>query len=149
MKNKYLLVLTILFMQVSLLKADKIITVTVCGPSTYGYNVQERHNYENNTHHLNCTQGGNEPCKWSRNPQVLINNNNLIPFDLIFRDDFGNIMPIDNVALNNALNNQITNGMMSGTLIFDNLFIQYSILPEGGLSDCTNITISISTCCEN
>lgn len=149
MNIKYIFGFIFLFLQLGLVKAEKIITVEVCGSNTYGYYVTESHDYDREIHALRCIQGENEQCKWTTNPQVVVNNNNLIPLDLVFKDNLDNIIQVDNVALNNALNNQISNGLMSGSIYFSNLLIQFSITPVNPLSSCTNIVISITPCCGN
>lgn len=149
MRIKYIFVFVFFLLHLGLLKADKIITVDLCGNNTYGYYVTESHDYEREIHALRCVQGDNKQCKWITNPGIVVNNNNLIPLDLVFKDNLGNIMQVDNFALNNALNNQISNGLMSGSIYFANLLIQFSITPESINSNCTSIVISITSCCGN
>jgi hypothetical protein len=153
MKAKYLCVLIVLFFHVSFLKAEekgKVIFVTVCGNGNNGnYYVQESHDYDGNVHTLKCTNGDNQPCKWQKNPQVVTNNNYLIPIDLVFKDNLGNVMPVDVISLNNALSNQISNGQMSGTILFANLLIGFSVTSDANSTNCKDVSIIISLCCEN
>ncbi|MCB9246697.1 MAG: hypothetical protein H6606_09740 [Flavobacteriales bacterium] len=134
----------ITFLCIKGLYAEKVITVIVCGSGT-GYYVQEQHTYGEGSsiHTLSCTEGENNPCKWANNPNATINFHNPIPQGITFYDEGGFVVEVNVSALNNAINGSLDGGNTSGTILVNNVSMNYSISPVSGQQSCNQIVVHL------
>lgn len=139
MKSTYIIGVLIAFLLIPFdAFSEKVVQVIVCGGVRSGYYVVEAHDYDNDVHSLKCTSGENMPCVWKDNPNTTAFNggNFFDPFPLStqFENEFGQIVYVDILALNNAINSSILNGNTSQTIVVNNVTLHYDIsnLNDGG-----------------